>query len=277
MSTRRMKRTWRAHRRGAGADWAGPRERLPSLARVPDGLPGWEAPSLGRTPLPTRWPESGPIPLTVEIVGEATILRAALERVVRSLPSIGSVTVLDLDQRGIEAGSHAPDVILVVVQGDDDIAILWRRLLCCPEARALAVAETCDQDRLRRLIEAGSSGCVLFESDPGDVAQAIRAAADGRVFIDPASMRLLASGTGADAKAKSRPRLSERHTEILRLLAAGLPNKLIAQRLAITEKTVKTHLTAIFRLIGVSDRVRAALWAEQHLAAEEPQDPLGPE
>ena len=58
--------------------------------------------------------------------------------------------------------------------------------------------------------------------------------------------------------------LSEREREVLALVARGLPNKLIARELAISEKTVKTHLTNVFRTIGVTDRTQAALWAERN-------------
>lgn len=60
------------------------------------------------------------------------------------------------------------------------------------------------------------------------------------------------------------PELSLREQEVLSLIAAGLPNKLIARRLAITERTVKGHLTRIFERIGVTDRTQAALWAREH-------------
>ena len=58
--------------------------------------------------------------------------------------------------------------------------------------------------------------------------------------------------------------LSDREREVLTLLVQGLPNKLIARRLEISEKTVKSHLTRIFRELNVTDRTQAALWAERH-------------
>jgi DNA-binding NarL/FixJ family response regulator len=58
--------------------------------------------------------------------------------------------------------------------------------------------------------------------------------------------------------------LSVREREVLDALVAGLPNKLIARRLEISEKTGKSHLTRIFRELGVTDRTQAALWAERH-------------
>ena len=64
--------------------------------------------------------------------------------------------------------------------------------------------------------------------------------------------------------------LSGREREVLALVAEGLPNKLIARRLGISEKTVKAHLTSVFRAIGVDDRTQAALWAVRNGVAEAP-------
>jgi len=65
----------------------------------------------------------------------------------------------------------------------------------------------------------------------------------------------------ARTQGRSQDELSAREREILALVVAGHPNKIIAQRLGITERTVKAHLTSIYRRIGVGDRVQAALWA----------------
>ena len=64
----------------------------------------------------------------------------------------------------------------------------------------------------------------------------------------------------------SGPELSAREQEVLALVGEGLPNKLIARKLDISEKTVKAHLTRIFRELGVDDRTQAALWAREHLS-----------
>ena len=65
-------------------------------------------------------------------------------------------------------------------------------------------------------------------------------------------------------QAKPEAELSAREQEVLALVAEGLPNKLIARRLEISEKTVKAHLTSVFAAIGVTDRTQAALWAHRH-------------
>ena len=68
------------------------------------------------------------------------------------------------------------------------------------------------------------------------------------------------------SRAERRPAedLTEREREVLGLVADGMPNKLIARRLGISERTVKGHLTHIFQRIGVTDRTQAALWASRH-------------
>ena len=89
----------------------------------------------------------------------------------------------------------------------------------------------------------------------------MRAAARGEAPLDPRAGRALlqdrASGSPLDG-------LSEREREVLAMVARGLPNKLIARELGISEKTVKAHLTSVYRTIGVTDRTQAALWAERH-------------
>lgn len=70
------------------------------------------------------------------------------------------------------------------------------------------------------------------------------------------------------ARAQDQPALSARELEVLRLVARGLPNKLIARELEMSEKTVKAHLTSVFSQIGVTDRTQAALWAQRHLSSD---------
>ena len=101
--------------------------------------------------------------------------------------------------------------------------------------------------------------------DCPDKPKSIRAVARGESPLDPrAARRLLdraATGAGAGA---SPAGLSPRETEVLRLVVEGLLNKQIAQRLGITERTVKAHLTSAYQRIGVADRTQAALWVERH-------------
>jgi len=89
----------------------------------------------------------------------------------------------------------------------------------------------------------------------------IRAVARGESPIDPKAARELLSARRTPNAAAT---LSARELEVLAMVGEGLPNKLIARRLAISEKTVKAHLTSVYRQIGVTDRTQAALWARRN-------------
>jgi DNA-binding NarL/FixJ family response regulator len=102
---------------------------------------------------------------------------------------------------------------------------------------------------------------LLKDAEPEELVRGVRAAARGESPLAPkaahevlrARARRLAVG------------LSAREREVIALVAEGLPNKQIARKLDISEKTVKAHLTSIYQEIGVTDRTQAALWARQHL------------
>jgi DNA-binding NarL/FixJ family response regulator len=113
----------------------------------------------------------------------------------------------------------------------------------------------------RCALDAGAVGYILKDAAPDEVAEAIRAAARGESPFDPKAARTLLSARREPAPDSQ---LSEREREVLAMVAEGLPNKQIGRGLGISEKTVKAHLTSVFRTIGVTDRTQAALWAERN-------------
>ena len=129
-----------------------------------------------------------------------------------------------------------------------------------PATAVLVLTSFSDRRRIVRALDAGAVGYLLKDASADEVVHGIRVAADGGSPLDPRAARSL-------LEAKSAPdplaALSPREREVLALLREGMPNKLIARRLGISEKTVKSHLTSIFRQIGVTDRVQAILWAER--------------
>ena len=136
-----------------------------------------------------------------------------------------------------------------------------RKILARQQTNVLVLTAFSDRARILGALEAGACGYLLKDAASEDVAEGIRAAARGESPLDPRAARTVLS-------ARSEPDplagLSQREREVLDALVEGLPNKLIARRLGISEKTVKTHLTSVFRAIDVTDRTQAALWAERH-------------
>jgi DNA-binding NarL/FixJ family response regulator len=143
----------------------------------------------------------------------------------------------------------------------DGIEATRRVLEDHPRTAVLVLTSFSDRPRILGAIEAGACGYLLKDVDAEEVAEGIRAAARGESPIDPRAARAIIS---ARAQPDPAAALSARESEVLALLVEGLPNKLIARRLEISEKTVKTHLTSIFRSLGVTDRTQAALWAERN-------------
>jgi DNA-binding NarL/FixJ family response regulator len=157
----------------------------------------------------------------------------------------------------------SPDVVLMDLDMPvlDGIEATKQITAARPETAVLVLTSFSDRPRIIGALEAGACGYLLKDVDAGEVAEGIRAAARGESPLDPRAAR-----TMLDARSAPDPLagLSEREREVLRLLVEGLPNKLIARRLEISEKTVKSHLTRIFRELRVTDRTQAALWAERH-------------
>jgi DNA-binding NarL/FixJ family response regulator len=118
-----------------------------------------------------------------------------------------------------------------------------------------------DREQIMAALDAGASGYLLKDAEPEELVRGVRAAARGEAPLAAKAAREVLT-----ARAESRPKaeLSARERDVLRLVAEGRPNKLIARELGISEKTVKAHLTSIFQRIGVTDRTQAALWAQRN-------------
>jgi DNA-binding NarL/FixJ family response regulator len=130
-----------------------------------------------------------------------------------------------------------------------------------PDVAVVVLTSFSDREKILAALDAGAVGYLLKDVEPPELARAIRAAAAGEVPLDPKAARALLT---ARTTATPGDSLSERERAVLAMVAEGLPNKLIARKLSISEKTVKAHLTSVFRQIGVTDRTQAALWAVEN-------------
>jgi DNA-binding NarL/FixJ family response regulator len=152
-----------------------------------------------------------------------------------------------------------PDVVLMDLEMPDKDGIEVTRELGTrrPAAAVVVLTSFSDRERILAALDAGAVGYLLKDAEPDELARAIHAAGRGDAPLHPRAARELLE------RHRAGPQLTERGQEVLTLLAQGLPNKLIARRLAISERTVKGHVTHIFERIGVTDRTQAALWVER--------------
>jgi DNA-binding NarL/FixJ family response regulator len=202
--------------------------------------------------------------IRVLIADDHGIIRDGLGRLIAALDDIELAgTAADGAQAVERARELQPDVVLMDLDmpNMDGIEATRQILAERPETAVLVLTSFSDRPRIMGALDAGASGYLLKDSASDDVADGIRAAARGDAPLDPRAARTILA-------ARSEPDplggLSAREREVLALLVQGMPNKLIARKLEISDKTVKSHLTRIFRELDVTDRTQAALWAERH-------------
>lgn len=209
--------------------------------------------------------------ITVVVVDDQPEVRAGLSLLFGEFDDVDLVgTAAGGAEATTLAERHRPDVMLMDLSmpGVDGVEATSRITTGCPSVAVVVLTTFSDRHRILASLDAGAVGYLMKDTRPDALHDAIRAAATGGSPIDPRIARTL-------LQARLRPApdpdagigLTAKQAETLRLLAEGLPNRLMARRMGISEKTVKAHLTQIYATLGVEDRVQAALWAQRNLIA----------
>ena len=159
-----------------------------------------------------------------------------------------------------QAEALNPDIVVMDISmpGLNGLVATRKLKRLRPGLTIVALTRHDDQTYLKDLLRAGASGYVLKQSEPMEFVRAIRAAAAGGVFLDPAMTSRIADGLlagRADIAVPSRDDISERESDVLRLTAIGNSNKEIAAQLDISVKTVEVHKANAMRKLGLSGRV----------------------
>jgi len=165
---------------------------------------------------------------------------------------------------GAEALSLAqelkPDVVLMdlLMPGMDGIAATAAIRRALPETEVLALTSVLEDASVVGAIRAGAIGYLLKDTQADALCVAIKAAAAGQVQLTPKAAARLMQAVSAS---ESPEALTERETDVLRLVAQGQSNKQIARTLSVSEQTVKTHVSRILAKFGVQSRTQATLYA----------------
>ena len=201
--------------------------------------------------------------IRVLFADDHAVVRAGLERLLSGSDGVELVgAAADGHEAVALAAAAQPDVVLLDLSmpGLDGIGATRELLARSPESKVVVLTSYSDREGILRALDAGAIGYLLKDAEPEELLRGIRAAARGESPLDPKA----ASAVLEARSPQPADELTEREREVLGLVAEGLPNKTIARRLGISDKTVRAHLTSAFRRIGVDDRTQAALWVRKH-------------
>ena len=185
--------------------------------------------------------------LPIEVIGEAANGKQAIDLAYRTQPD---VVLLDLVM---------PEV--------DGIQAAERIVECSPHTRVVILTSFGEEDKILPAIRAGAQGYLLKDIPPEELVQAIRRVYLGQVQLHPEIARKLMAALAAHKERTPQDAteaLTSREREVLQLISEGCNNRVIAEKLVISEKTVKTHVSSILSKLHLEDRTQAAVYALKH-------------
>jgi len=204
------------------------------------------------------------MPIKVLIVDDHSVVRQGL-RMFLALES--DIEIVGEASNGQEAltlvAEHNPDVVVMdlLMPVMDGVTATQHIRRNYPDTEVLALTSVLEDAQIINAIRAGAIGYLLKDTQGDELCRAIRAAAAGQVQLSPQVAERLMKEITTPKDPLDEVQLTERETDVLRLLAQGKANKEIAQDLYISETTVKTHVSNILMKLGVPSRTQAALYA----------------
>lgn len=218
-------------------------------------------------------------PISVMIVDDHAVIRSGLRMLIEQDQAMSVVAQAGTVAQAIElAQRERPDIIVLdLVLGDED-ALESLPELCkvSPKSRVLVLTGVQSPDSHRTAIRRGAMGIVLKQQAAELLLKAIHRVHEGEVWIDRSMIGSVVSEArdgmleAADPEAPKISSLTPREREVIALVSEGLKNKLIGERLFISETTVTHHLSSIYSKLGVSDRLELVIYAFANSLAQKP-------
>jgi NarL family two-component system response regulator LiaR len=205
-------------------------------------------------------------PITVLIVDDHKVVREGVRAFLETQPDITVVGEAESGEAAVDlVAEHAPDVVLMdlVMPGLDGVDATRLVKQASPRTRVIVLTSYHQDEHIFPAIRAGALSYLLKDVGPEELADAVRKAAAGDAVLHPrVAARVVQELHGARPDEPNPfTELSERELDVLRVIADGLSNAEIAERLVISEKTVKSHVSNILSKLHLADRTQAAVYA----------------
>jgi DNA-binding NarL/FixJ family response regulator len=210
--------------------------------------------------------------IRILLVDDQRLMREGLRILLELEPDLEIAGEATNGQEALDAYAEIePDVVLMDVRmpGMDGVEATWRLRERWPSALVIILTTFDDDEYVFEGLRAGARGYLLKDVSGNDLADAVRTVAAGGALIEPSVARRVVAEFARMAPPVRQPDdglaepLSEREREILRLVAQGLTNREIADRLSLAQGTVKNYVTTILQKLGARDRTQAALRARE--------------
>ena len=203
--------------------------------------------------------------INIAIIDDHKMVREGLRQLLEFEGDINVIAEAGDGEEGYEViKTKKPDVVLLDINMPkmNGLELLKKIRGENDDTRILILTIHNEVEYLKKAVEIGVNGYVLKDSESAVLKQAIQNIHNGEIYIQPSIAPLLVETSKSDADKEDPANiLSSREFEVLKLVSEGLFNKEIAYKLSISEKTVKNHVSNIFKKIGVSDRTQAAVYA----------------
>jgi len=209
--------------------------------------------------------------IRVLITDDEALIRSGLQLMLESQSDLNVIAEAADGEAAVDlASAHRPDVILMDIQMPKMSGIEATRRIMERDNHPKVVMLTTfgDDENVYQALRAGASGFLLKDSRPEDVISAIRVVAAGEALLSPGVTRRLVDGFIASHRSPSidtsYERLTEREREIVALVAEGLSNQEIADRLFVSFSTAKTHVSHVLTKLELRDRIHIVIYAYEH-------------
>lgn len=203
--------------------------------------------------------------ITVMLIDDHRVVRQGLRDFLELQPDIDVVGEAPSGEEGVQlARELLPDVVLMdlVMPGIDGVETTRRVKAASPSTRVIVLTSFADDDKVFPAIKAGAISYLLKDISPEELAHAIRAAQRNEAVLHPeVAAKLMQEFSTPRPGEPPVDQLTPREMDVLRLVAKGMSNKEIADKLIISEKTTKTHISNILSKLHLADRTQVAIYA----------------